>query len=55
MTQFTDLIAALEEAEYLAIETGKRHALVSTDNGYSVASLADARECGMTVLEVVRP
>lgn len=55
MIQFTDLIAALEEAEYLAIETGKRYALVSSGNGYSVASLSDARQCGMTVLEIVRP
>lgn len=56
MTTFDDILAALEEADYLAEESGKRFAVVHAGlDRFSVVELSEARARRMVVLEVVRP
>lgn len=56
MTPFTDLMAALEEAEYLATETRRRHAIVLLPTAlYGVLPLAVATARNLTALEIIRP
>ncbi|MFT0140756.1 hypothetical protein ACEK07_46025 [Alcanivoracaceae bacterium MT1] len=51
MTVFTDELAALEEAHYLAEQTGWPQAIVHQDDGLVV--MAKHRAWGMEILEVV--
>lgn len=51
MTTFTDPVAAVEEATFLAAQTGRAHAVVSVPDGYAV--LPYHRAHGMRILEVV--
>ena len=56
MTPFTDLLAALDEADYLAAETHQRHAIVALpDARFGVVPLTDAYANRLTVLEVLHP
>ncbi len=51
MTVFTDELAALEEAHYLAEQTGWPQAIVNGEQGMVV--MAKHRAWGMEILEVV--
>ena len=51
MTPFTDPVAALEEAAFLAEQTGWPQAIVNTPEGMAV--VAKHRAHGMEILEVV--
>lgn len=51
MTPFTDTQAALEEAAFLAEQTGWPQAIVNTPEGMAV--MAKHRAYGMEILEVV--
>lgn len=51
MTTFTDPLAALDEAEFLAEQTGWPQAIVNTPDGMAV--MAKHRAYGMEILEVV--
>lgn len=51
-TVFTDLMAALEEAEFLAAATGHDHALVDSASGLEVVPADEAKAQGRRLLEI---
>lgn len=52
-TVFTDLMAALEEAEFLAAATGHDHALVDSASGFiEVVPADEAKAQGRRILEI---
>lgn len=55
MSQFTDPIAAVEEAEFLAAATSAAHAVVDAKGGIlEVMPEDEAKEQGRRILEVCR-
>lgn len=56
MRPFRNLSAALAEAEYLAVDTGRRFAVVHARfEHYGVIELSKAYEHNLQILEVIRP
>lgn len=51
MTPFTDPLAAIEEAGFMAMQTGYAHAVISAADGYDVIPRFKAH--GMEILETV--
>lgn len=51
MTSFTDPLAAVEEAGFMAAQTGYAHAVISAAEGYCVLPRFKAH--GMEILETV--
>lgn len=56
MTPFTDPLAAIEEAEFLAEQRGKSYAVVAIQGGcFRVVEKAFALDRGLHILEVCNP
>lgn len=53
MSTFTDVEAALEEAEFMVDSTRKSHSIVGIDGGFTVEATDTARGRGAWVLETI--
>ena len=53
MTIFTDIDAAIEEAEFLANKTGRKHAVCDTEKGIVIVPVSEAKALKLDILETV--
>lgn len=55
MNEFTDELCALEEAQWLADNTGWAHVVAVSGDAMVVVKTWEAAKAGLTVLETVQP